>query len=281
MKIGLVLEGGAMRGLFTAGVLDIFLENDIKVTDIVSVSAGALFGVNYVSKQSGRAIRYNKRFVNDKRYMSLKSLLKTGNLLNKDFTYYKVPFQLDVFDNEEFKKSDINFYATVTNVETGKAEYLKIDDVFKQMEELRATSALPFISEMITINGKKYLDGGIVDSIPYDYFKKQGFEKIIVILTRPLEYRKKKSSSVQYKLFYKNYPHLVEKLANRYLDYNTSAEKIVELEKEGEIFVIRPTEPILIKRLEKDTEKLQEVYELGLKDGKNIIPELKKYLEDK
>ena len=279
MKIGLVLEGGAMRGLFTAGVLDIFLDNNVEVTDVVGVSAGTLFGVNYVSKQRGRALRYNLKYINDKRYMNVKSWLKTGNLINKDFTYYKLPFQLDVFDNKTFKESPINFFATVTNIETGEAEFVKIKDAYKQMETLRATSALPFISEIIEVGDKKYLDGGISNSIPVDFFEKQDFDKVIVILTRPITYRKEKTTGIQYKLFYKKYPKLVEKLENRYKEYNDTVDKIVELEKEGKLFVIRPSENITIKRLEKDVEKLQKVYDLGLKDGNNIIEDLKQYLE--
>ena len=279
MKIGLVLEGGAMRGLFTAGVLDIFLDNNVEVTDVVGVSAGTLFGVNYVSKQRGRALRYNLKYINDKRYMNVKSWLKTGNLINKDFTYYKLPFQLDVFDNKTFKESPINFFATVTNIETGEAEFVKIEDAYKQMETLRATSALPFISEIIEVGDKKYLDGGIANSIPVDFFEKQDFDKVIVILTRPITYRKEKTTGIQYKLFYKKYPKLVEKLENRYKEYNDTVDKIVELEKEGKLFVIRPSENITIKRLEKDVEKLQKVYDLGLKDGNNIIEDLKQYLE--
>jgi len=279
MKIGLVLEGGAMRGLFTAGVLDIFLDNNVEVTDVVGVSAGTLFGVNYVSKQRGRALRYNLKYINDKRYMNVKSWLKTGNLINKDFTYYKLPFQLDVFDNKTFKESPINFFATVTNIETGEAEFVKIKDAYKQMETLRATSALPFISEIIEVGDKKYLDGGISNSIPIDFFEKQDFDKVIVILTRPITYRKEKTTGIQYKLFYKKYPKLVKKLENRYKEYNDTVDKIVELEKEGKLFVIRPSENITIKRLEKDVEKLQKVYDLGLKDGNNIIEDLKQYLE--
>lgn len=279
MKIGLVLEGGAMRGLFTAGVLDIFLDNNVEVTDVVGVSAGTLFGVNYVSKQRGRALRYNLKYINDKRYMNVRSWLKTGNLINKDFTYYKLPFQLDVFDNKTFKESPINFFATVTNIETGEAEFVKIKDAYKQMETLRATSALPFISEIIEVGDKKYLDGGISNSIPVDFFEKQDFDKVIVILTRPITYRKEKTTGIQYKMFYKKYPKLVEKLENRYKEYNDTVDKIVELEKEGKLFVIRPSENITIKRLEKDIEKLQKVYDLGLKDGNNIIEDLKQYLE--
>jgi len=280
MKVGLVLEGGAMRGMFTAGVLDVFMENNIKVTDIVGVSAGTLFGINYVSKQPKRALRYNLRYINDNRYMSIKSLMRTGNLINKDFTYYKLPFQLDVFDNKTFKQSDINFFATVTNIETGEAEYIKIEDAFKQMETLRATSALPFISEIIEINGKKYLDGGIANSIPVDYFEKQNYDKIIVILTRPIDYRKKKSTGVQFKVAYSKYPKLIEKLENRYQDYNDTVERIVELEKKGKVLVIRPDEEITIKRLEKDTDKLQHVYDLGIKNGKESIERVKNYLAE-
>lgn len=280
MKVGLVLEGGAMRGMFTAGVLDVFMENNIKVTDIVGVSAGTLFGINYVSKQPKRALRYNLRYINDNRYMSIKSLMRTGNLINKDFTYYKLPFQLDVFDNKTFKQSDINFFATVTNIETGEAEYIKIEDAFKQMETLRATSALPFISEIIEINGKKYLDGGIANSIPVDYFEKQNYDKIIVILTRPIDYRKKKSAGVQFKVAYGKYPKLIEKLENRYQDYNNTVERIVELEKQGKVLVIRPDEEITIKRLEKDTDKLQHVYDLGIKNGKESIERVKNYLAE-
>ena len=149
------------------------------------------------------------------------------------------------------------------------------------METLRATSALPFISEIIELDGKKYLDGGIANSIPIDFFEKQNYDKIIVILTRPITYRKKKSASIQFKMFYKKYPHLIEKLENRYKDYNETVEKILELEKLGKVFVIRPSEDITIKRLEKDTEKLNYVYNLGLKDGNNIIEDLKQYINNK
>ena len=256
MRVGLVLEGGAMRGMFTAGVLDVFMENNIKVTDIVGVSAGTLFGINYVSKQPKRALRYNLRYINDNRYMSIKSLMRTGNLINKDFTYYKLPFQLDVFDNKTFKQSDINFFATVTNIETGEA------------------------SEIIEINGKKYLDGGIANSIPVDYFEKQNYDKIIVILTRPIDYRKKKSTGVQFKVAYGKYPKLIEKLENRYQDYNNTVERIVKLEKQGKVLVIRPDEEITIKRLEKDTDKLQHVYDLGIKNGKESIERVKNYLAE-
>ena len=279
MSIGLVLEGGAMRGMYTAGVLDIFLDNEIEVDGIVGVSAGVLFGVNYLSKQRGRVIRYNKRFAKDKRYMGLSSLIKTGNIINKEFAYYEVPFKLDVFDQETYEKSNTDFYATITNLETGKPEYVKIKNVFEQMEILRATSAMPFVSKIVEINEKKYLDGGLADSIPIEKCKELGYDKIIVILTRPIEYRKKKSNERLTKIKYSKYTNLVQTINNRYKRYNETVEKIIDMENKKEIFVIRPSKKISLKRIERDESKLQEMYDLGLKDCKNRLEDLKKYLK--
>ena len=279
MSIGLVLEGGAMRGMYTAGVLDIFLDNEIEVDGIVGVSAGVLFGVNYLSKQRGRVIRYNKRFAKDKRYMGLSSLIKTGNIINKEFAYYEVPFKLDVFDQETYEKSNTDFYATITNIETGKPEYVKIKNVFEQMEILRATSAMPFVSKIVEIDEKKYLDGGLADSIPIEKCKELGYDKIIVILTRPIEYRKKKSNERLTKIKYSKYPNLIQTINNRYKRYNETVEKIIDMENKKEIFVIRPSKKISLKRIERDESKLQEMYDLGLKDCKNRLEDLKKYLK--
>lgn len=278
MSIGLVLEGGAMRGMYTAGVLDVFMENEIKVDGIIGVSAGVLFGVNYLSNQIGRAIRYNKRFVKNSNYMGVKTLLSTGNIVNRDFAFYKVPFELDVFDNDTYSKSDIPFYATVTNMNTGKAEYIKIDDVFKQMEVLRASSAMPYVSKVVEIEGEKYLDGGISDSIPVDKCKELGFEKVIVVLTRTLEYRKKKPKEFFAKLKYSKYPNFVKTLNTRYKMYNSTVEKIIDLENKREIFVIRPSRKVKIKRIERDENKLQEMYELGREDCKNRLKCLKEWI---
>lgn len=278
MSIGLVLEGGAMRGLYTAGVLDVFLDNNIKVDGIIGVSAGVLFGVNYLSKQKGRAIRYNKRFAKDKRYMGMRSFITTGNIINKDFAYYEIPTKLDIFDEETFEKSDTDFWATVTNIETGEAEYLKLNNVFEQMELLRATSAMPIVSEIIEIDGKKYLDGGVSDSIPVEKCKSMGYDKIIVVLTRTIEYRKKKASSTLAKIKYKEYPKLIETMENRYKKYNETVEKIIDMENKKEIFVIRPSKDLKIKRIEKDVDKLQAMYDLGVSDCKKQLEDLKEYI---
>jgi len=279
MKVGLVLEGGAMRGMYTAGVLDIFLDNNIKVDGIVGTSAGVLFGSNYISKQRGRTIRYNKKYIGDERYMSLKSLITTGNLVNKDFCYYELPTKLDVFDEEEFERSYIDFWATVTNVETGKPEYIKIKNVFKQMEVFRATSAMPFVSKMVEIDNKKYLDGGMADSIPVEKCKDLGYDKIIVVLTRPINYRKKRAFDFITNIVYRKYPNLVKTMNNRYKIYNDTADKIIDMENKNEIFVIRPSIRLKVKRVEKNPEKLQAMYDLGIEDCKNVLVDLKKYLE--
>ncbi|UDW84442.1 patatin-like phospholipase family protein [Pasteurella canis] len=278
MKVGLVLEGGAMRGMFTAGVLDVFLDENIHIDGIVAVSAGVLFGVNFPSKQRGRTIRYNQKYLNDKRYMGLYSLLRTGNIVNKDFAFYEVPFKLDPFDVTAFLESNIDFYATLTNVETGEAEYIKLGNILEEMEILRATSAMPFVSKLVEIDGKKYLDGGIADSIPLKKCQMLGYDKIIVILTRPLDYRKKPTPSWIFKTFYKKYPNLAQKLAYRYQDYNDRVEEIIQLHKQNKIFVIRPSQTLPIKRLEKDPNKVQAMYELGIRDAQKEMVALKDFL---
>ena len=279
MKVGLVLEGGGMRALFTAGVLDALLDiKELDIDGIVGVSAGALFGVNYVSGQKERAIRYNKKYARDKRYMGFYSWITTGNAVNEEFAFYEIPFKLDVFDQEKFKQSKIDFYVVMTNVESGKPEYVLIKDVFKQMEYLRATSALPFASKIIEINGKKYLDGGISDSIPIDYCEGLGYDKIILVLTRPKNTHKEDKLNFLYKLVYRKYPNLVERLINMGKDYEVVLKKIKYLENENKIFVIRPPEVLKIGRLEKNEDKIQNVYDIGLNTGIKEKENLLKYL---
>ncbi|MBQ9902415.1 MAG: patatin family protein [Clostridia bacterium] len=279
MKVGLVLEGGAMRGLYTAGVLDTFLDNGIKADTVIGTSAGVLFGVNFASGQRGRALRYNKKYAPKGCYMGLRSLLTTGNIINRQFAYYDLPSRLDVFDEEAYENSGIDFYATVTNVETGEAEYIKISDCFGQMEVMRATSAMPFVSRIVEYDGKKYLDGGIADSIPVDKAVEMGCEKIIAVLTRPLEYRKGKTNSRLAELMYgKKYPKAAARINSRPDEYNACVEKIIGMEKRGEIFVIRPSRTVKVRHIERDTDKLQEIYDLGAADCAGKMEQLKKYL---
>lgn len=281
-KVGLVLEGGSMRGMFTAGVLDTFMDEGIEIDGMLGVSAGALFGPNYFSKQKGRALRYNKRFCKDRRYMSVWSFLLTGNIVNKKFAFYDVTNKLDKFDNDTFMQNSTGYYVTVTNVEDGRPEYLEVKDIVKEMEKLRASSALPFVSHMVEVDGKKYLDGGVSDSIPVLKAKEMGYDKLVVILTRPIEYRKEPMSEKMLKLLsvkYKKYPAFVERMKNRHENYNKTVEQILEMEEKGEIFVIRPSAPIVVKTIERDAKNLQAVYDLGVKDCKNRLEELKNYLE--
>lgn len=278
MKTGLVLEGGAMRGMYTAGVLDTFLDNNISVDCIAGVSAGALFGINYLSGQKGRAIRYNKRFNSDKKYMGLLPLLREGNIFSTEYAYGEVPRRLDPFDDNCYRNSGVPFYAVVTDVATGEPEYIQIKSVFDQMDTLRASGSMPFVSQPVEIGGKQYLDGGIADSIPFEWLSCQGCDKLIVILTRDMEYRKKAMPALLTKFYGRKYPVIAKKLRERHAVYNRSVELLKQWEDKGKAFVIRPSRTIEISRLEKDPEKLQAVYNFGLKDGQTALSGLKEYI---
>ena len=280
MKTGLVLEGGAMRGIYTAGVLDVFMEHDISFDGVIGVSAGALFGVNLLSKQKGRVIRYNKRFNGDKNYMGLKPLLKTGNIIDTRYAYYEVPLKLDLFDNAAFMASNIPFYAVVTNIETGEAEYIQIKDVFAQMETLRASASMPFVSKPVALDGKWYLDGAVADSIPYEKFLEMGYDRLVVVLTKDADYVKSPVSPFMTKAFYdKKYADFADKLRNRHSNYNRCMERIKAAKKENKLFVIRPTQRIKIKRTETDPQKMQTMYELGLRDANDALGRLMTYMK--
>ncbi len=280
-KTILVCEGGSLRGMYTSGVIDTFMDENIHIDAIIGVSAGALFSPNYFSNQKGRALRYSKRFCNDKRNMSFRNFLFTGNLVSKQFAYYDITLKHDIFDNKTFMKNNTGFYAACTNVETGEAEYLEMHDIVKEMEILRATAAIPFVSQMVKLNGKKYLDGGVGDSIPVLQAKKMGYDKIIVVLTRDASYRKDPlSKAMEYllKLRYWRYPKFIEAMMNRHNRYNQTLEQIQAMKNSHELFVISPSSPIQMHTIERDPDKLQSVYDLGVKDCKNLIHELKDYL---
>ena len=281
MRIGLVLEGGAMRGLYTAAILDSLMKDNIAIDTIIGVSAGALFGVNYNSKQIGRALRYNKNYANNKHYMGMYSFITTGNIMNKEFCFDKLVNELDPFDNITFKNSNTAFFATVTNVNTGLAEYKEIKDLKNETdcEYLRASGSMPFVSKIVNVDGNGYLDGALADSIPVEKMLEMGVDKIIVVLTRPLNYRKKKSKEFLAKTYYKKYPNLVKAINTRYLKYNDTLDKIKKLEDNGDIFVFRPSRLVDIKRIEKDIEKIQEMYDLGLNDYNIRKEELNKYIQ--
>lgn len=281
MKKGLVLEGGAMRGMFTCGVIDVLMENNIDFDGIIGVSAGAAFGCNYKSKQIGRGIRYNMRFCNDKRYCSLYSLITTGDLYGADFCYKVVPTQYDIFDNDTFYNNPMDFIAVCTDVETGKPYYKHFTEPEENMFEwFRASASLPLVSRIVEIGGMKLLDGGIVDSIPLKHHEEIGYDKNIVVLTQPETYRKSENKLMPLiKLTLKKYPKLIEALKNRHIMYNNTLEYIKQRESEGKILVIRPENDLGIKRVEKNSENLKKVYEMGRKIAKSRLKDIRDYLE--
>ena len=278
MKVGLVLEGGAMRGMYTAGVIDSFLDHELHVDGIIGVSAGACFGCNLFSRQRGRVLRYNTRFMRDPRNVSLRSLITTGDIVNREFAYYVIPTQYDIFDEEAFEAHGGAYWVVVTNVETGEAEYMQMHNLLRDIEMMRASASMPFCSRMVDLDGKKYLDGGIADSIPVRQALKMGFDKVIVVLTQPLSYRKEPMNRHLIRAFYRKYPNLCRTLEERHDRYNAQVEEVVRLEKEGKIFVIRPDEALDIKRLEKNPDVLARVHDIGLADGEKTMAALKEYL---
>lgn len=277
MPVGLVLEGGGMRGMYTAGVLDAFLDNEIAADGAVGVSAGALFGVNFLSRQRGRVIRYNKRFSGDKNYIGIRPLLREGNIVNTRFAYEELPQTLDPFDDERFQASGVPFFAVISNIITGRPEYVQIHSVFAQRDTLRASGSLPFVSRPVKIGNAKYLDGGIADSIPFQWMADQGYDKLIVVLTRDITYRKKPAS--RYADLYKpRYPQFAELLKTRHTRYNASLDLLRQWEEAGKVFVIRPSRPIEIDLMERNPEKLQQIYDLGIRDAAVRMTRLKAYL---
>ncbi len=277
MKKGLVLEGGAMRGIYTAGVLDVFMEHNLTFDGVIGVSAGAIHGCSFVSKQHGRSIRYYLKYMRDPRFMSFRSLLTTGDLVGTQFCYHDIPERLDVFDYETFAKSKTEFYVVATNLLTGRAEYVRLDDM-KDISWMQASASMPLVSHPVQIGGKKYLDGGVADSIPIQAFRRMGYEKNIVVLTRPEGYRKKPSRMNAVKIVYKQYPAFVRAMQNRYRRYNRTLEEIEELEKQGEILVLRPSKDLGIGRMEKRPEKVKALYKLGREDAKAKIVEIQRFL---
>lgn len=270
-----------MRGMFTAGVMDVLMENGIEFDGAVGVSAGAAFGCNYKSRQIGRAIRYNMRFCGDKRYSGLHSLITSGNIYNTDFCYNEVPLKYDRFDFETYRRNPMAFYVVCTDIETGTAVYREYEGSETEgFDWIRASASMPLVSQIVEIDGGKYLDGGIADSIPIRFFESIGYDKNVVVLTQPASYRKKKNPLIPLmKMKYKRYPRLVQAMADRHTVYNDTLAYIAEKEQCGELFVIRPEEPLPIGKVEKDPEKLKAVYEIGRRIAAARLDEIKRYLD--
>lgn len=277
-RTGLVLEGGGMRGIYTAGVLDVFMEKNITFDGVIGVSAGAIHGASYVSGQHGRSLRYYKKYCCDRHFMSLWNLLRTGDMVDRKFCYYDLPKFLDPYDYEGFNRSGMEFYVTCSNVETGQAEYIRITDMDKQIEPFRASASLPYVSRLVRTDGKKLLDGGCTDSIPVRAFMKMGFRRNVVVLTRHREYEKKPEHRIMADLFYWRYPKFARALKRRHLVYNKTLRFIERAEAAGRAFVIRPECELPIGRSEHDPEKLQAVYDMGRRDAEACLDRLSGWL---
>lgn len=278
-KKGLILEGGAMRGLFTAGILDVMMENELRPDGIVGVSAGACFGCNVKSHQVGRAIRYNKRFARDSRYCSLSSLLKSGDIFNAEFAYHTVPTLYDPFDNETFEVDPMEFHLVCTDVLTGKAVYKNCKHGGQNFFDwVRASASMPVVSNVVEIDGYKLLDGGMADSIPLQYFESQGYDKNVVILTQPEEYIKKASKAMPLiRLALRKYPAVVEAMKNRHIMYNNQIKYVKEAENRGEILVIRPEKPIPIGHICHNPEQMQAAYDMGREHGEKYLEKIRNF----
>jgi len=281
MKKGLVLEGGAMRGMFTAGVMDVMMENSIAFDGAIGVSAGAAFGCNYKSGQIGRVIRYNTRFCRDKRYSGFRVLLKTGDIFSKEFCYGEVPLQHDVFDFAAYDRSPMEFYVVCTDVETGEAVYHKYEGWADHgFEWIRASASMPLVSNIVEIDGRKLLDGGIADAIPVRYFESIGYDRSVVILTQPKGYQRKKEYAMPIiKRKYRDYPKLVEAMEMRRIMYNETLAYIERQEAAGALLTIRPEAPLPVKRVEKDSAKLRAAYEAGRDVAKKRLDEIVEFLD--
>ena len=280
MKKGLILEGGAMRGMFTAGVMDVLMENGVEFDGAIGVSAGAAFGVNYKSKQPGRVIRYNTRFCADKRYGGLGVLIKTGNIYSTDFAYGEVPLVHDVFDFETYEKSPMEFYVVCTDLESGKPVYHKYEcKADHGFDWIRASASMPMVSRIVEIEGRKLLDGGVSDSIPVKFFESMGYTKNLVILTRPKHYRKSKNRFIGlFRLKYKAYPKFIEAMSRRADEYNSTLEYIYSEESAGNLFVLQPKAALPVSRVEKDPEKLMQAYAMGREAATEKINEIIRFL---
>ena len=281
MKTGLILEGGAMRGMFTAGVMDVLMENGIEFDGTIGVSAGAIFGCNYKSRQIGRVIRYNTQYCRDKRYGGLRILLKEGNFFSTEFCYDELPMKLDIFDFDAFEANPMAFYAVVTDVDTGEAVYHKYENRHDHgLDWLRASGSMPLVSQMVEIDGRRYLDGALADSIPIRFFESIGYVRNLVILTQPLGFQKKQDALFPLmKLWYRAFPKLVKAMETRHEQYNESLAYIARKEAAGQLLVIRPQEKLPIGRTDRDPEKMRRVYEIGRQTAQARLAEIQDYLQ--
>lgn len=280
MKRGMVLEGGAMRGLYTAGVLDVLMKNDIQVDGYIGVSAGVTFGCNYKSRQPGRAIRYTLKYLRDRRFSGLWTLLSTGDIFGADFCYHEIPEKLDPFDFETFHSNPVELHTVATDAATGKPVYYRFHDGRgNELEWMRASASMPLVSHAVNVDGYTLFDGGVSDSIPIEYFMSIGYERNIVVLTRPRGYRKKEGAyNPLLSLMLKKYPDLQTAIKERPASYNRQLERLEELEKEGKVLIIAPSRDVHVKRVDKNRDRVRAIYDLGVSDTESLLDDIRAFL---
>ena len=280
MKTGLVMEGGAMRGMFTCGVIDVFLEEHIGFDAAAGISAGAVFGCNFKSGQIGRPIRYNKRYSRDPRYCSLWSLLTTGDLYGADFCYRELPDRLDPFDRKAFAENPMAFYVGAADVDSGEIVYHRCGDGGERdMLWMRASASMPAVSRIVEADGRRLLDGGIVEPVPVRVLEEAGCGRIVCILTQPSGYRKEKSAALPLLHFaLRRTPKMAAAMTVRHEVYNRQMEEIDAKERRGEILVIRPPASLGIRRTERDPKELERVYQIGRSEARKTLPAVRAFL---
>lgn len=279
-RLGLVLEGGGMRGVYTAGVLDYFLEKNIAVDGVIGVSAGSCHGVSFLSKQYQRNLRVNLNYLDDPDYLSMRNFLKTGSIFGMDMLFNRIPNELDPFDYEAFDRRKAEFVIVSTDIKSGKPHYHVAKDMHADIKYVQASSSLPLLARPVEADGTLLMDGGCSDSIPITYFKERGYTHNIVVLTQHHSYRKGKNNLLPLiKCVYRDYPKLYEALKTRHIRYNQTLDELETLKRQGSVFVIQPSVPVNISRLEKNKQKLQDLYQLGYEDAKKAYPKLVQFLE--
>lgn len=277
---GLILEGGGMKGAYTSGVLDFFLDKGLTFDHCYGVSAGSINLCSYLSKQRRRGFRSLTEYMGNDHVVGLYSLLKEGNMINSEFAYEIVPKYLLPFDRETFEAYSGKAYAVAANIETGEAEYLPMRKMEEALEAIKASSALPLVFKTVEINGKKYLDGGLADSIPIKRSVLEGNKKHVVILTKEEGYIREPSKQLGLiKMRYFRYPKVAEIIKNRHTEYNNTMKYIKRLEEKGEVFLIQPKVKNDVSRLEKDEKKMEELYQTGYHDAAEKYEALLHFLE--
>lgn len=279
-KVAMVLEGGSFRCQFTAGVLDVFMENGVEVSACYGVSAGALSGLNYKSRQVGRANRVNLAFCNDSRYMGAKSFATSGSVVGYDFLLNDIQDRLDPFDNDAFEKNPMSLYAVATDVVFGTPAYLPVENAVLDVDALRATTSLPLMTQPVEMGDAIYLDGGVADSVPVEHaLEDAGFDRAIVVLTQDRTYKKGPYEFLAAAhARYAAYPYLLEALENRHERYNGQREHIWEYERQGRALVIAPPQPVEVGHIEHDPAKLLALYIQGRQEGKRRLDEVRAFI---